>query len=281
MSFNLKLIYGILLGAWGGVLAWVILDLGLKLEMETPYLDAIVNGLIVGVCIGILVGGFAGFIEGNLHRAGRGVFYGFLTGFLGGVVGLFVGEWLFQAFQRQEIGRLLGWTMFGLGIGLGEGLLHRSTRRLLHGSLGGLLGGLLGGGAFILVREFLDKPSAGRAWGFAILGACIGLFISLVPTLLKQAWLKVVSSGRDEGKEYIVEKRVTTLGRADSCDLPLYDDPSLLPVHAEIQQQNNGFVLQARGPLLVNGQPVTQQLIQDEDRISLGRVKLLFRTRKT
>jgi pSer/pThr/pTyr-binding forkhead associated (FHA) protein len=31
---------------------------------------------------------------------------------------------------------------------------------------------------------------------------------------------------------------------------------------------------------MVNGQPATQQLIQDGDRISLGRIRLLFKSRK-
>jgi hypothetical protein len=280
MSLNLKMLYGLLIGGWGGVLAWVILDLGLRIEMGAVYQDAIVNGVIVGVCIGILVGGFAGLMEGNIHRAKRGALFGLLTGCLGGMMGLLSGEWLFQTLARQEIGRLLGWTVFGLALGLSEGLAHRSRRRLFHGSLGGLMGGLFGGMAFILIREFLDKPVAGRAWGFALLGACIGLFLGLVPILLKRAWLKVVSSGRDEGKEYIVEKQITTIGRANNCDLSLYDDTSLLPVHAEIHQQNNGFILYAKGPLTLNGQSVTRYQIQDEDRITLGQVKLRFKSRE-
>jgi hypothetical protein len=280
MSLNLKVLYGLLLGAWGGLLAWGILDLALKLEMDSPYLDAMVNGLVVGICIGVTVGAFTGIMEGNIHRIAQGTLFGLLTGLIGGVVGLFMGEWLFQAFERQQIGRLLGWAMFGLGLGLSEGLMYRSSRRLLHGSLGGVVGGFFGGLAFILIRQFLDKPIAGRAWGFAILGACIGLFVALVPTLLKSAWLKVVSSGRNEGKEYIVEKKVTTIGRADNCDLPLYDDPGLLPLHAEIHQDANGFTLYAKGPLTLNGQPVTQHPVQDEDRIGLGRVKLRFKSKK-
>jgi hypothetical protein len=281
MSLQLKMFYSALVGAWGGLLAWVILDLLLVLQMSSVWLDAMVNGLVVGVSIGVLVGAFDGLMEGNTGRLLRGLLAGLVTGFIGGAAGLLIGELLFQAFDRQVAGRLLGWAIFGLALGSSEGLAYRSGRRLLHGSLGGLLGGGLGGIAFTLIRQELERPATGRAWGFAILGAFVGLFVGLVPLILKTAWLKVVSSGRDEGKEHIVEKAITTIGRSESADMGLYGDPTLLPVHAEIRQENGRFILHSKGAVMVNGQPVNSHPLQDEDQIGLGRVKVRFRSNRS
>lgn len=279
MSLRLRVVYGAIIGAWGGLLAWAVLDPLLALEMESALLDAVVNGIVVGVCIGLLVGAFAGLMDGKVASLARNVTSGLGMGLLGGGLGLLVGEVLFQVLDHQTIGRLLGWAMFGLGIGMSEGLAHRSTRGMFHGSVGGLLGGALGGLAFTAVRQSLERPSAGRAWGFAILGASVGLFMSLVPVLLKTAWLKVVSSGRDEGKERIVEKALTTIGRNDSCDLGLYGDPAVMPVHAEIRQEGGQFVLLPKGPVTVNGQAVDRAVLQDEDRIDLASIKVRFKRR--
>ncbi len=279
MSLRLKAFYCSIVGAWGGLLAWAILDLVFRLEMANPLLDAILNGLVVGVCIGVLVSGFIGLMEGKAGPIINGVRSGLGMGLLGGVVGLLMGELLFQLMDRQMIGRMLGWAVFGLGIGMSEGLAHRSARGMLHGSLGGLLGGALGGVAFMSIRQTLERPTTARAWGFAILGAFVGLFMGLVPILLKTAWLKVVSSGRDEGKERIVEKAVTTIGRNDACDLGLYGDASILPIHAEIRQEQGQFVLHPLGPVTVNGQPVDQRILQGEERIQLGTSEVLFKRR--
>jgi len=278
MSLRLKLFYGAIVGAWGGLLGWAILDLLLRFESDQPYLDATVVGLVVGICIGALVGGFLGLMEGTVRRALSGIGYGLVTGLVGGVIGLLVGQALFQALGGQDYGRVAGWAIFGLGIGMGEGLAHRSARGILYGSLGGLLGGALGGLAFTAIRNALERPTTGRAWGFALLGALIGFFAGLIPLLFRKAWLKVVSSGRDEGKEYIVEKGVTTLGRSDKCDMILTGDPGVQQVHVEIRQEGGGFVLNPRAPVTVNGQEVGRHILQDEDRIGLGSVKIRFRT---
>ena len=279
MSLNLKTFYSALVGAWGALLGWAALDLLLGLEMEEALLDALVNGLLVGGGIGLLVGALEGAMEAKLRPLLKGAALGLVLGLLGGAAGLVLGELSFQLLGENAVGRVLGWTLFGLGVGMSEGVAHRSTRRLLHGSLGGLLGGLLGGVAFTAARQLLERPTTGRAWGYTLLGGLVGLFIGLVPALLKSAWLKVVSSGRDEGRERIVEKGVTTIGSSDVCDLGLYGDPSILPVHAEVRQERGEFILYPKGPVTVNEQPVGQHVLQDEDRIGLGAVRVRFRKR--
>src|SRR5258708_5404612 len=61
------------------------------------------------------------------------------------------------------------------------------------------------------------------ALGFVALGVCIGLLIGLAQVILKEAWVKI-ESGRRAGKEMILAKEKTTIGRAESCDIGLFGD---------------------------------------------------------
>ncbi len=282
MSLVLKMIYGCLTGAWGGFIAWLLLDRVLNINLTNTYVDALLNGAIIGACIGASIGGFGGVIERNGKRAARGFAAGLLTGLLGGAIGLLVGEALYQAAGQSDATRLIGWAILGIGIGAGEGLLMRSSRRLILGMIGGVLGGVLGGLVFTQTKTALDLPGFSRAVGFTILGALLGLFIGLVPVVIKSfvATLKVVSSGRNEGKEILLEgKRVTRLGRDEHCELGLYGDPTIQPQHAEVRQGPQGYVIRALGtaPLYVNGQPASERLLQQDDRIRIGREEIVFR----
>jgi hypothetical protein len=257
------------------LIAWALLDLLLGLEPSNPYFDALLNGAIIGVCVGVLTGGFGGLVERRLGRLLRGLMAGLITGLLGGAMGLLVGEALFQAFGQVTPVRAIGWAILGIAIGAGEGLLLRSWRRMLFGLFGGLVGGVLGSLAFIMVRQALAMPGFSRALGFTILGALIGLFIGLVPVVVGTfiGKLRVISAGRNEGKEILLDKDVIQIGRDDRCDLGLYGDKSIQPRHAEIRRDKQGYLIQALVgvPLQVNGQPVQSHRLQKGDRVGIGR----------
>jgi len=281
MSLFLKMIYGSLTGAWGGLAAWALLDRVLQVEPANPYLDALLNGAVIGICVGALMGGFVGVVEGSWRRSLRGLAGGLATGFLGGALGLLVGEALFQGFAQRMWVRATGWAFFGITVGAGEGLLIRSWRRVLFGAAGGLLGGVAGSLAFMAVKSTLTLPAFGRALGFTILGALLGLFIGLVPVVvgILGGALKVISSGRNEGKEILLDKPVIRIGRDDRCDLRLAGDERIQPVHAEIRRESRGYLLHAVGSaaVRVNGQPAADHLLQKGDRIGIGREEVLYR----
>src|SRR3712207_8247138 len=46
-----------------------------------------------------------------------------------------------------------------------------------------------------------------------------------------QAWFRVLV-GRNEGKEYLVDKEETRIGRAELADVPLFGDPRIARTHA-------------------------------------------------
>jgi hypothetical protein len=287
MSLFQKILYNALFGAWGGLLAWTILDLVLKLQPASVWLDAALNGALVGLCIGALVSSFSGLLERRPLLFLRGLVIGSFMGSVGGILGLLAGEVAFQAGRAfgqvagaREIFRMLGWMLFGIGIGVAEGIAALSLRRLLLGGLGGIIGGLVGSSAFILIVQVSNLQLTNRAVGFTILGACIGFFAAWIPTL-GVARLKVVASGPLEGKEFLLDKRVNTIGSAVQNDVVLYGNPTIAPRHAEIRQEGGQFVIHAQPgqPVAVGNAPATRGVLQNEDQVWVGNMRLVFRRR--
>ncbi len=280
MSLTLKMIYGCLIGAWGGFVAWALLDPVFGVNPGSPALDVLINGAIVGVCVGGLTSAFLGAMEGSLRRGLRGLAVGLVAGLVGGAAGLLIGELLYQAAGQATAMRVVGWAIFGMAIGASEGVLARSGRRLLFGVFGGLAGGILGSLAFIAVRELLTRPTFSRALGFTILGALLGLFIGLAFKLGGKLGgvLRVVSSGRNEGKEIVLDKALIRIGRDDGGDLGLYGDKSIEFRHAEIRREPRGHVIYAinQAPVRVNGQPVAAKVLSKGDRIQIGQEEIVL-----
>ena len=114
--------------------------------------------------------------------------------------------------------------------------------------------------------------------------------------LFKQAWIRVVL-GRNEGKEYLLAKPITTIGRSELSDIGLYGDPQIAPTHAVIEampdaESGTGCATSptrpGRGgagpypPTLVNGQPVmAEQWLADGDTLQIGKRTLLFQEKAT
>ena len=88
-----------------------------------------------------------------------------------------------------------------------------------------------------------------------------------------------IVDGPDVGEEYTLAGPVTSIGRGASNDVPL-TDTSVSRAHAEIRQQDDGFHLvdlESKNGSFVQGVPVHDRLLSDEDRISMGATVLRFR----
>ncbi len=279
MSLSLRTLYFTLTGALGALAAWFFLDIAFEIQLDNPYLDSILNGALVGVAVGVAINGFAGLIEFKPLPVFRGILIGFLAGLFGGALGLLIGEVLYQLFGQSDVLRILGWAIFGLFLGLADGLLAHSSHRFMYAGIGGLLGGLMGGAASFLIGKFTELPYTSRALGYALLGALVGMFIGLLPVVLRNAWVKVVSSGRNEGKERLVDRQRIMIGGDARCDLPLYGDQEIANHHAEIVQQGNQFILRPLGEALVvvNDHCIYEYMLQNEDTFQIGNETLLFR----
>ncbi len=123
MSLHLKTLYNTLVGAWGGLFAWVFLDLAFSLRSANVWLDALFNGAVVGMFIGALVSSFGGLMAGRVLLFIRGTAVGLVTGVLGGILGLLAGQMTFQIggvvsddpVVRSAF-RAIGWAIFGAAI---------------------------------------------------------------------------------------------------------------------------------------------------------------------
>lgn len=268
----------------------------------------------VGGSIGLCLGAVDGLVEGSRRKLVHGAAIGLLAGILLGFIGLILGQRAFDAlggtsgqrpnphlfaYVQQIIARSVGWALMGAGLGIGAALSTRSPKRIAHGALGGLAGGFLGGFLFDLLASGanpvqhaagatgpVDVGGPSRAVGFTAIGGFTGLFIQLVEELLKQAWVRVLA-GQNEGKDYILSKQMTILGRDERCDVPLFGDPAIAPQHAAIRADGSRHVLIDAGTpagVMVNGQRAPsggEVLLRDGDMIQAGAQRILFHEKAT
>jgi MFS family permease len=181
-----------------------------------------------------------------------------LIGFCGGFLGGFLGQSLFQSMGEQLWCLILGWVLTGVLIGasLGvfdvlRGMLSKQEsgaplRKTINGMVGGFVGGLVGGLPYGSLMNNPNLPRSNLAIGLVILGICIGLFVGLAQVMLKEAWIKV-EQGFRPGREMMLSKDETTIGRAEACDIGLFGDNQIERMHARILVQDNRYVLADSG----------------------------------
>lgn len=314
-----RILLGTLFGALGGFVGFVLQEFGTPHNpgLGMTQRDLMKLGLLVGAALGAALGSVEGVAVGSPRLLWRGALIGLGIGAFGGICGAYVGGAVYNwalfgkdpnvltsggnilNFTQAVLARALGWTFLGAFPGAAAGAATLSRKRATHGLAGGLIGGFLGGFAFDLVATVIapiqgvaaagtgqhtfESGGVSRAIGFTLIGLLTGLFIGLVEEYFKQAWVRVLA-GNNEGKDYILSKPLTVLGRDERADVPLFGDPGLSPQHAAIRMENGRHMLLDGGaPMgsVVNGQPVQQQLLRDGDMIQLGQVRLLFREKAT
>jgi len=96
-----------------------------------------------------------------------------------------------------------------------------------------------------------------------------------------------VLAGRNEGKDFTLDKPMNILGRDERCDVPLYGDPSVGIQHAAIRAENRRHILIDAGTpvgTFINGQRVPPQgefPLSDGDTIQIGTHQIQFREKDT
>lgn len=175
--------------------------------------------------------------------------------------------------------RVAGWSMMGVGAGAGIGLALGSRRRFLMSTLGGLIGGFLGGWLFDTVSfvSFSDTGTFSRLMGFTLMGLVTGAAVAFVEDMAKQSWVTVLS-GPKEGRSFILSKEVTTIGRDELADIPLFGDMSVAKQHAFLHMDGPTVTLQSAtgAPVAINGAPATVAQLRPWDTFCIGRIALRF-----
>jgi Inner membrane component of T3SS, cytoplasmic domain len=304
MSFRLFIYYCALCGGWAAFFGWA---LGRFLHPSGEIGSAGIKGAFLGLAVALglsLVDALWNLSLRQIVQVVARVGTAVLVGFIGGLLGGMIGQALYSATNNNGLFLVLGWTLTGMLIGTSIGVFEilssvirqtdvsGSRKKLLNGLIGGTAGGLLGGILALLLRIawtkiFSDKDQdalwSPTAMGFVALGMCIGLLIGLAQVILKEAWVKI-ESGRRAGKEMILSKEKTTIGRAESCDIGLFGDNAIERLHALILLSGNRYYLEdARTPggTFVNDQPVSGRVpLSSGDRIRVGSSVLRFRERQ-
>ena len=118
--------------------------------------------------------------------------------------------------------------------------------------------------------------------GFVALGMCIGLLVGLAQVILKEAWIKV-EAGFRAGREMILAKERTTIGRAEACDIGLFGDNQIEKLHAIILQAGNRYYVEDEhtpaGTYVNEVQVQGRVPLNSGDKIRVGGSVLCFRER--
>lgn len=297
MSFRLFIYYCALCGAWAGLLGWA---LGTLLAPSSPGMGRdCLMGLALGLCIALglgLVDAFWNLGSGQIGKILMRGLVALVIGALGGLLGGLLGNVLVNLAAPLFI---VGWTFAGTLVGASVGGFEllaslfsgkdvgSSTSKLVKCLIGGTIGGVLGGGIALVMIQFgagvLNKPItwlwSPTATGFVALGACIGLLVALAQVILKEAWIKV-EAGFRPGRELILAKETTVVGRAEGSDIALFGDNGVEKQHAFIVQQNGNYFLEDQntpGGTFVNDQPARGRVpLKNGDLIRMGRSQLRF-----
>jgi hypothetical protein len=265
MSFRLFIYYCAICGGWAALLTWGLVMAGGLRSIENVYLSA----ALIAAFLGLLLGGVIGLLDAVMNSTGfqrvLRVIVAMSVGLIGAFLGGLIGEGLHQALvpgtAAGAAGLVVGWVVVGVFIGVcigvydilrsaasGGGDLHLAIRKIVNGVCGGLLGGLLGGLISQTLHALTDQmlPRSRLAFGLVAIGLLIGLFIGLAQVLLKEAWVKV-EKGFRAGRELILSKDETTVGKGEACDIGLFGDGQLDKLHARIVLKGNRYLLADNG----------------------------------
>jgi hypothetical protein len=302
MSFRLFVYYCALVGGWSAFFGfWLGLFLVPSTDLGSDGFKGMWLGMTVAFGLGLVDALWNVPLTAVVEIALR-LIVGMLVGCVGGLLGGVLGHALF-AFTGWTVFRVFGWTLTGFLVGASVGVFEMlssvvrqqdyvgSLKKLIKGVVGGTLGGIMGGVLSVLLRlafgiifpnKEQEKLWSPTGWGFVALGMCIGLLIGLAQVMLREAWVRI-EVGRRAGREMILTKEKTTIGRAESCDIGLFGDNGIEKMHASILLTGNRYYVEdasTPGGTFVNDQPVSGRTpLKSGDRIRVGSNVLCFRER--
>lgn len=299
MSFRLFVYYCALCGGWAALVGW-FLGVWLAPGEESLLLR---NGTI-GMFLGLFIAMGLGLVDAlwllSWRQAGAllgRVFVAMLVGGAGGLLAGIVGQLLYQTTSLLAI-YIVGWTLLGVLCGASVGTFdlltgsrpedRRGARaKLLKCLLGGTIGGIVGGAFAFMFRQLLRSETYElyfpTALGFVALGGCIGLLVGLAQVILKEAWIRV-EAGFRPGREMILAKEKTSIGRSEGSDVPLFGDAGVEKLHAQIVLDAHRYWLEDQGTpggTFLNDEKVNGRTpLKSGDQIRMGKSVLRFYERQ-
>jgi hypothetical protein len=318
MSFRLFVYYCAIAGGWCGFIGWFLgyfLAPPVPSQTEHPFFHSLLRECIQSMFLGFAIAFGLSFLDAafNLSMRKFGAVFGrvlaaLLLGIVAGLFGGLVGGSLFHLVQQirvpllADLCMIIGYTIVGTMVGISicsaqllASLVTRKDfggafRKLVKCFLGGTVGGILGGcvATLILVAvrtvsgSSVDHLRSPHGIGFVAIGMCIGLLVGLAQIMLKEAWIKV-EAGFRPGREMLISKDKTSIGRAEGSDIALFGDSGVEKAHANIVLDGGRYYLedlQTPGGSYVNDQKVNGRVpLKTGDLIRLGKSMLRFNER--
>ena len=307
MSFRLFVYYCALCGGWAAFVGWLLGAVIVPRNQENLIGGAGLKGMFLGLLIAVGLGLVDALWVLPWQRLGPillRIVIAFIIGGVGGLLGGIVGQFLFELSQGVGAVLIVGWTVVGILCGIsvgsydflasivGQKNLRGARAKLLKCLAGGTIGGLVGGTLALFFRSSLPALFSGKsvldlfsptAIGFVALGACIGLLVGLAQVILKEAWVRV-EKGVRAGREMILAKEKTSVGRAEGTDIALFGDGAVEKLHALIVQENGRYYVEDNatpGGTFLNDERVDGRTpLQSGDLIRMGKSVLRFYERQ-
>src|SRR5262245_50723159 len=302
MSFRLFVYYCAIFGGWAAFVGWLLGALFAPRNDEYLIGQMGIIAMFLGVAIAVGLGLIDALWVLPWQRVGEillRVVVAVIIGGVGGLAGGIAGQFLYGLtghIALLTVAWLIVGILCGASVGSYEMLASIVSQRDQRGArakffkclLGGMAGGVIGSLFFLLFRQSLIGVFSGkqegvlaspRAIGFVALGACIGLLVGLAQVILKEAWVRV-EEGFRAGREMILHKEKTSVGRAEGTDIALYGDAGVEKVHAMIVQDDGRFFVEdggTPGGTYINEQRVNGRTpLQSGDTIRMGKSVLRF-----
>jgi hypothetical protein len=282
----------IIAGLVGGFLGWIFTESFYNDTYNAPQhltkllVEMGIFGGIIGGCVGLSLGAIEGIIcrvkEKIIRGGGIGLCIGFGGGFFGGMIAQFIysllGGGTGTNLVLQIFIRGIGWSLLGIFVGISQGFAISSRQKTINGTIGGACGGAIGGLLFDPVSFIFGSGVVSRAVGISVMGASIGLGIGMVEEIRKRAWLKI-EKGILAGKEFILYNEITTIGSSPKCDIVLFKDDAISPIHSNIKIENNRYIIydnNTNSGTFVNYQRINKKTLSNNDSIQIGSTVIKF-----
>jgi hypothetical protein len=274
-----------IVGAISGLIGWQASNMIGLSTTRNVYLSEVPVGAVIGLIFGILLGALEGLLTRHWVKVLKGMLPGALLGLVAGAVALPLSEWVFQTAGAGLFGRALGWGFFGLVIGLAAGMTGGT--QLWKAMLGGAIGGAIGGALMEVLAANLSDLLMGKAIGMILLGACIGIFTSLIVVLLAKAWLEV-KSGKLKGTEFILDKFIKARGPSifigsDALKSEIvFPDPDIAPQHAMLTGDGSAFEIKdmSMNGTFINNKRIERAALSDRQTIKIVNTELVYHEKR-
>jgi len=265
-------IFGIA-GALGGGIGsliggFIVADMGRTMFTIIMHWGIWVAAVAIGVALGLLVAQNIYLKKKILSKSiGKTVIIGLCISVATGIIAAL--PVVFGNNESMEIiTRLISWIITGLGIGLTASLFilnYPKKRAMAAGLLGGAIGGII-----VRLIGSLIYGSAGVLVGDMILGFVVGLSVSVVEEVLRQAWLTIIW-GKNETTTVSLGDKPVVFGSSPKADIYLPNEAE--PVRASVQIENSRVVMQ-------DNKTNQRKVLRNGDRVDFGKVSFEVSTKK-